>query len=67
MQGAANREGLPCVMHAEDAVQTVTTTCAGCLLNARASPLLHVPAAIMCRRPLTCLSACRYLPESLHA
>ena len=44
MQEAADREGLPCVMHAEDAVRTVTTTFAGCLLNARAPPycMLHM-------------------------
>ena len=48
MQGAANRKGLPCVMHdARDAVQLVLNTCMGCLLSARAIPLPHVlPAAI---------------------
>ena len=34
MQGAANHAGLPCGMHAQDALQTVTNTCLRCLLNA---------------------------------
>ena len=66
MQEAADHEGLPCVMHAEDAVQTVTTTCAGCLLNARAPPYcMCLPLSCAARRYPACLSLCCYLFESL--
>ena len=55
MQGAANRWGLPSVMHARDAVQLVLNTCMRCLLNARAILLPHVlPAAIVLWSPKAC-------------
>ena len=56
MQGAAIRAGLPSVMHARDAVRRCADYVPGKPPERPGSPLPHVPAANMCRQPLTCLS-----------